>query len=211
MVWPWRWGNWKKKKKKFEITNLHWREIWRAFGLKRFRSKYYYLTKWTEKSTVYGKWELVVWPWRWGNWKKKKKKFEITNLHWREIWRAFGLKRFRCKYYYLTKWTEKSTVYGKWELVVWPWRWGNWKKKKKKFEITNSHWREIWRAFGLKRFRCKYYYLTKWTEKSTVSGNWQLVVWPWRWENWKKKIKIWNHEFALAWNLESFWFKMISL
>ena len=45
----------KKKKRKFEITNLHWREIWRAFGLKRFRSKYYYLTKWTEKSTVYGK------------------------------------------------------------------------------------------------------------------------------------------------------------
>ena len=27
----------------------------------------------------------------------------------------------------------------------------------------------------------------------------------------KKKIKIWNHEFALAWNLESFWFKTISL
>ena len=44
-------------------------------------------------------------------------------------------------------------------------------KKKKKFEITNSHWREIWRAFGLKRFRSKYYYLTKWTEKSTVCGN----------------------------------------
>ena len=101
--------------------------------LKWFRSKYYYLTKWTEKSTVYGNWELVVWPWRWENWKKKKKKFEITNLHWREIWRAFGLKRFRSKYYYLTKWTEKSTVYGKWELVVWPWRWerwGNWKKNK---------------------------------------------------------------------------------
>ena len=27
----------------------------------------------------------------------------------------------------------------------------------------------------------------------------------------EKKIKIWNHEFALAWNLESFWFKTISL
>ena len=27
----------------------------------------------------------------------------------------------------------------------------------------------------------------------------------------EKKIKIWNHEFALAWNLQSFWFKMISL
>ena len=117
--------------------------------------------------------------------KKKKEKFEITNSHWREIWRAFGLKRFRSKYYYLTKWTEKSTVYGNWQLVVWPWRWEKLKKKNKKFEITNSHWHEIWRAFGLKRFRSKYYYLTKWTEKSTVYGNWELVVWLWRWERWE--------------------------
>ena len=32
-----------------------------------------------------------------------------------------------------------------------------------------------------------------------------------RGEEIEKKIKIWNHEFALAWNLESFWFKTISL
>ena len=42
------------------------------------------------------------------------------------------------------------------------------KEKKKNFQVTNSHWCEIYRAFGKNNFRSKYYYLTNWTEKSTV-------------------------------------------
>ena len=146
--------------------------------------------------------------------KKKNKKFEITNSHWREIWRAFGLKWFRSKYYYLTKWTEKSTVYGKWELVVWPWRWERWGNWKKKIKIWNHEFALAW---NLESFWFKNDFalsITTWQsgQRNLLSMETENLWFDLGGEKIeKKKIKIWNHEFALAWNLESFWFKMISL
>ena len=63
--------------------------------------------------------------------------------------------------------------------------------EKKKRKIWNHEFALAWNleSFWFKTIRSKYYYLTKWTEKSTVYGNWQLVVWPWRWEKLKKKNK----------------------
>ena len=43
-----------KKKKKKKKKSRHWCEMYRAFGKNNFRSKYYYLTNWTEKSTERG-------------------------------------------------------------------------------------------------------------------------------------------------------------
>ena len=62
----------KKKKTKIQVTNSHWCEMYRAFGKNNFRSKYYYLTNWTEKSIVYR--ELVVWLWGMKEVRKIKKK-----------------------------------------------------------------------------------------------------------------------------------------